>query len=40
MTLHSMDEINWLKSNTGKEPALVGLLYAMRKYDGTTMSND
>ncbi len=25
MTLHSMDEINWLKSNTGKEPALVGL---------------
>lgn len=25
MTLNSMDEINWLKSNTGKEPALVGL---------------
>ncbi|MGM0622086.1 MAG: glycosyl hydrolase [Bacteroidota bacterium] len=25
MTLHSMDEINWLKSKTGKEPALIGL---------------
>ena len=25
MTLNSMDEINWLKSKTGKEPALVGL---------------
>ncbi len=25
MTLKSMDEINWLKSNTGKEPALIGL---------------
>lgn len=25
MTLHSMDEINWLKANTGKEPALVGI---------------
>jgi beta-mannanase len=25
MTLQSMDEINWLKSNTGKEPALIGL---------------
>lgn len=25
MTLSSMDEVNWLKSNTGKEPALVGL---------------
>ncbi len=25
MTLRSMDEINWLKSNTGKEPALVGI---------------
>ncbi len=25
MTLNSMDEINWLKSNTGKEPALIGL---------------
>jgi mannan endo-1,4-beta-mannosidase len=25
MTLQSMDEINWLKANTGKEPALIGL---------------
>ncbi len=25
MTLHSMDEINWLKTNTGKQPALVGI---------------
>lgn len=25
MTLNSMDEINWLKTNTGKEPALIGL---------------
>ncbi len=25
MTLNSMDEIKWLKSNTGKEPALVGI---------------
>ena len=25
MTLHSMDEVNWLKTNTGKEPALLGL---------------
>lgn len=25
MTLNSMDEVNWLKNNTGKEPALVGL---------------
>lgn len=25
MTLNSMDEVNWLKANTGKEPALVGL---------------
>ena len=25
MTLNSMDEINWLKSKTGKEPALIGL---------------
>lgn len=25
MTLNSMDEINWLKLRTGKEPALVGL---------------
>lgn len=25
MTLNSMDEVNWLKTNTGKEPALLGL---------------
>ncbi len=25
MTLKSMEEVNWLKTNTGKEPALVGL---------------
>ena len=25
MTLGSMDEVNWLKTNTGKEPALVGV---------------
>jgi mannan endo-1,4-beta-mannosidase len=25
MTLNSMDEVNWLKQNTGKEPALVGI---------------
>lgn len=25
MTLGSMDEVNWLKTNTGKEPALVGI---------------
>ncbi|SHE32495.1 mannan endo-1,4-beta-mannosidase [Mariniphaga anaerophila] len=25
MTLSSMDEINWLKTNTGKEPALLGI---------------
>lgn len=34
MTLRSMDEINWLKSNTGKEPALVGLdfMFCGRNY--------
>jgi mannan endo-1,4-beta-mannosidase len=25
MTLQSMDEVNWLKENTGKEPAIIGL---------------
>lgn len=25
MTLNSMDEVNWVKANTGKEPALIGL---------------
>ena len=34
MTLHSMDEVNWLKANTGKEPALVGLdfMHSGRNY--------
>ena len=25
MTLQSFDEVNWLKANTGKEPAIIGL---------------
>lgn len=25
MTLNSMDEVNWVKTSTGKEPALIGL---------------
>src|SRR5215210_6115698 len=25
MTLNSFDETNWLKTNTGKEPAIIGL---------------
>lgn len=35
MTLNSMDEVNWLKTNTGKEPALVGLdfMHTNRGYD-------
>lgn len=35
MTLNSMDEVNWLKTNTGKEPALVGLdfMHCNRGYD-------
>lgn len=34
MTLNSFDEINWLKSNTGKEPAIVGLdfMHSGRNY--------
>jgi mannan endo-1,4-beta-mannosidase len=34
MTLNSMDEVNWLKTNTGKEPALVGIdiMHTNRKY--------
>ncbi len=39
MTLNSMDEINWLKSNTGKEPALVGLDF-MHCGRGYTWYND
>lgn len=35
MTLSSMDMVNWLKTNTGKEPALVGLdfMHSGRDYD-------
>ena len=35
MTLGSMDMVNWLKTNTGKEPALVGLdfMHSGRNYD-------
>lgn len=34
MTLNSFDETNWLKTNTGKEPALVGLdfMHSGRNY--------
>ncbi len=39
MTLHSMDEINWLKTNTGKEPALVGIDF-MQSGRGYTWYND
>jgi mannan endo-1,4-beta-mannosidase len=35
MTLNSMDEVNWLKANTQKEPAIVGLdfMHCNRNYD-------
>jgi mannan endo-1,4-beta-mannosidase len=35
MTLNSMDMVSWLKTNTGKEPALVGLdfMHSGRNYD-------
>lgn len=35
MTLQSFDEINWLKSNTGKEPAIIGLdfMHCFRGYN-------
>ena len=39
MTLHSMDEINWLKTNTGKEPALLGVDF-MQCGRGYTWYND
>lgn len=34
MTLNSFDETNWLKTNTGKEPAIVGLdfMHCFRNY--------
>src|SRR5574337_836303 len=35
MTLSSFDETNWLKTNTGKEPAIVGLdfMHCNRNYN-------
>ncbi len=35
MTLNSFDETNWLKTNTGKEPAIVGLdfMHCNRNYN-------
>lgn len=39
MTLTSMDEVNWLKNNTGKEPALVGLDF-MHSNRGYTWYNE
>ena len=35
MTLNSFDEVNWLKTNTGKEPAMVGLdfMHSGRSYN-------
>ncbi|MBF9254016.1 T9SS type A sorting domain-containing protein [Pontibacter sp. 172403-2] len=39
MTLKSMDEVNWLKQNTGKEPALLGLDF-MHSGRGYTWYND
>lgn len=39
MTLKSMDEVNWLKQNTGKEPALLGL-DLMHSGRGYTWYND
>ncbi|WP_207428751.1 glycosyl hydrolase [Pedobacter sp. SYSU D00535] len=35
MTLDSFDETNWLKANTGKEPAIIGLDF-MHCYQGYT----
>jgi mannan endo-1,4-beta-mannosidase len=39
MTLNSFDETNWLKTNTGKEPALIGLDF-MHCGRGYTWYND
>jgi mannan endo-1,4-beta-mannosidase len=35
MTLQSYDEINWLKTNTGKQPAIIGLdfMHCFRGYN-------
>jgi len=39
MTLNSMEEVRWLKANTGKEPALLGLDF-MQCGQGYTWYND
>ncbi|MBC8053010.1 MAG: hypothetical protein H7Y13_08090 [Sphingobacteriaceae bacterium] len=39
MTLNSFDETNWLKTNTGKEPAIIGLDF-MHSGQGYTWYND
>jgi mannan endo-1,4-beta-mannosidase len=39
MTLQSFDEINWLKTNTGKEPAIIGLDF-MHCFRGYTWYNN
>jgi len=39
MTLNSMEEVRWLKTNTGKEPALLGLDF-MQCGQGYTWYND
>jgi mannan endo-1,4-beta-mannosidase len=40
MTLNSFDETNWLKTNTGKEPALVGLDFMHCNRNYTWYDND
>lgn len=39
MTLNSFDETNWLKTNTGKEPAIVGLDFMHSGRDYTWYDN-
>jgi mannan endo-1,4-beta-mannosidase len=40
MTLNSMDEVTWLKTNTGKEPALVGIDFMHCNRGYTWYNND
>ncbi len=40
MTLNSFDETNWLKTNTGKEPAIVGLDFMHCNRNYTWYDND
>jgi mannan endo-1,4-beta-mannosidase len=40
MTLASFDEVNWLKANTGKEPAIVGLDFMHCNRGYTWYNND